>query len=259
MLVSTTAYAPRHDCRCDREDRRTNADSGGSRGDHVGGVPGDVEADAGQGVELSSRGRSGGALQAGPQHHAVQRRCSQRRSRRSGKRLIRSHRSCCPVNASGRAGRYRYPHRPDRQDRRHSSGGVRVEQGERVQAGWLEYGRGRTDEQRRFAMRSRLGRRARGSGCSSCWTSRTATCGGSSPRPARATSRRTPSSGTSSGTGSRPGRRVSRAVCSTAASSATAGGGDSARRGAGGGRSPGLPPRSSPGPGWARRDHPCHA
>src|SRR5689334_12599326 len=58
VLVRATAYAPRHDCRCDREDRRAVADSGGSRGDHVGGVPGDVAADAGQGVELSPRRRS---------------------------------------------------------------------------------------------------------------------------------------------------------------------------------------------------------
>src|SRR6266487_2004971 len=44
------------------------------------------------------------------------------------------------VSAPGRAGRHRYPHRPDRQARRHSSGGARVEQGERVQAGWPSLG-----------------------------------------------------------------------------------------------------------------------
>src|SRR6478736_4060709 len=54
VLVRAAAYAPRHDCRCDREDHRTDADSGGSSGGNVGGVPGDLGADAGPGVELSS-------------------------------------------------------------------------------------------------------------------------------------------------------------------------------------------------------------
>jgi uncharacterized protein (TIRG00374 family) len=40
------AYAPRHDRRCDREDRRAYADSGGSSGNDVGGLPEDVGADA---------------------------------------------------------------------------------------------------------------------------------------------------------------------------------------------------------------------
>ena len=40
-----------------------------------------------------------------------------------------------PVSASGRARGHRDAHRPDRRDRWHSSGGVRVELGERVPAG----------------------------------------------------------------------------------------------------------------------------
>ncbi len=51
-------YAARHDCRCNREDDRADADSGGSGGYDVGGVPEDVGADAGQGVGLSPRRRT---------------------------------------------------------------------------------------------------------------------------------------------------------------------------------------------------------